>query len=336
MIIVYSFLSVLLWTASTEAGEIEAENILLSREDPHDLLKRQADITVTGDSKGNSTELNPYFYEIKDASKTIVARLQTQKAFFVELVKTAKTDNNNTKVVNYVMDGRKIKKFGNYTFDTSNPEITAVKTATNTSTGPSVKMDISFRYTEKDKNDSSVLKVQDAELKFTVQWGEPLRRDYWNITSVSLIMNAKVNTSDQKFSVDLTPQFTYSGMPGDSACTNGYGICAPVKLCWTCTDQVLKPNDLTSVGSDSFTILWHMQGLRFEPDWGQNKNSSSFKWSFNWDCDPLIPLPVWVGLLVTLLLASILIWAIQMLAALQCPNKWDDPKKPGIQVAQTE
>ena len=25
-----------------------------------------------------------------------------------------------------------------------------------------------------------------------------------------------------------------------------------------------------------------------------------------------------------------------MLAALQCPNKWDDPKKPGIQVAQTE
>ena len=74
------------------------------------------------------------------------------------------------------MDGRKIKKFGNYTFDTSNPEITAVKTATNTSTGPSVKIDISFRYTEKDKNDSSVLKVQDAELKFTVQWGEPLRR----------------------------------------------------------------------------------------------------------------------------------------------------------------
>ena len=60
------------------------------------------------------------------------------------------------------------------------------------------------------------------------------------------------------------------------------------------------------------------------------------RFSYNWDCDPLLPLPVWVGLLVTLLLASILIWAIQMLAALQCPNKWDDPKKPGIQVAQTE
>ena len=35
-------------------------------------------------------------------------------------------------------------------------------------------------------------------------------------------------------------------------------------------------------------------------------------------------------------MASILIWAIQMLSALSVPNKWDDPKKPGIQVAQTE
>ena len=60
------------------------------------------------------------------------------------------------------------------------------------------------------------------------------------------------------------------------------------------------------------------------------------RYSANWDCDPLIPLSVWVSLLVTLLLASILIWAINMLTALQTPNKWDDPKKPGIHVAQTE
>ena len=60
------------------------------------------------------------------------------------------------------------------------------------------------------------------------------------------------------------------------------------------------------------------------------------RFSFTWDCDPLIPLSVWVSLLLTLLMASILIWAIQMLSALSVPNKWDDPKKPGIQVAQTE
>ena len=70
------------------------------------------------------------------------------------------------------MDGRKIKQFGNYTFDTSNPVISSVKTGTNTS----AKIDITFTYTEKETNDSNVLKVQDAELKFTVQWGELSRR----------------------------------------------------------------------------------------------------------------------------------------------------------------
>ena len=81
------------------------------------------------------------------------------------------------------------------------------------------------------------------------------------------------------------------------------------------------------------------------------------RFSAPWDCDPLLPLPVWVGILISLFLAAILLWAIQvsspssqppddddvimclylqMLTALQTPNKWDDPKKPGIQVAQSE
>ena len=60
------------------------------------------------------------------------------------------------------------------------------------------------------------------------------------------------------------------------------------------------------------------------------------RFSANWDCDPLLPLSVWVGLLVSLLLVSILAWAIKMLADLQTPNKWDDPKKPGIHVPQAE
>ena len=43
-----------------------------------------------------------------------------------------------------------------------------------------------------------------------------------------------------------------------------------------------------------------------------------------------------VGILVGLLLASILLWAVQMLTDLQVPNKWDDPKGPGIHVPQAE
>ena len=73
---------------------------------------------------------------------------------------------------------------------------------------------------------------------------------------------------------------------------------------------------------------------------------------FGWDCDPLIPISVWVSVLVghlsllqkmtfsfgphiyhlifqiTLFLASILMWGVCMLAYLNTPTKFDDPKGP--------
>ena len=36
------------------------------------------------------------------------------------------------------------------------------------------------------------------------------------------------------------------------------------------------------------------------------------RFSAPWDCDPLLPLPVWVGILISLFLAAILLWAIQV------------------------
>ena len=37
------------------------------------------------------------------------------------------------------------------------------------------------------------------------------------------------------------------------------------------------------------------------------------RFSAPWDCDPLLPLPVWVGVLISLFLAAILLWAIQVI-----------------------
>ena len=62
----------------------------------------------------------------------------------------------------------------------------------------------------------------------------------------------------------------------------------------------------------------------------------NFRFGFNWDCDPLIPISLWVSLLITLMLATILFWALYMLSALQTPNKFDDPKGPSIHVPQAE
>ena len=106
--------------------------------------------------------------------------------------------------------------------------------------------------------------------------------------------------------------------------------------------QVLKPGNLTAVGPGQFTVMWHLRGMLLEPDWGRGLNTTTFRsdtrtlgshlyiltilafnfaflwlmccnavsrFSSNWDCDPLLPLSVWVGILITLLLASILLWA---------------------------
>ena len=41
-------------------------------------------------------------------------------------------------------------------------------------------------------------------------------------------------------------------------------------------------------------------------------------------------------ILMMMMMMMMMISAVSMLSALQTPNKWDDPKKPGIQVAQAE
>ena len=76
----------------------------------------------------------------------------------------------------------------------------------------------------------------------------------------------------------------------DFACTTGYGICAPLGLCWSCNDQVeysqlqhrgmcvvfqvMKPNNVTKVGAEQMTVFLHMPGMVLEPARG----NSSFKY----------------------------------------------------------
>ena len=107
--------------------------------------------------------------------------------------------------------------------------------------------------------------------------------------------------------------------------------CLEAELPLTLLCQVLKPGNLSAVGPGQFTVMWHLRGMLLEPDWGRGLNTTTFRsdtiaiisirhsvscvcnavsrFSSNWDCDPLLPLSVWVGILITLLLASILLWA---------------------------
>merc|ERR1711874_220644 len=148
-------------------------------------------------------------------------------------------------------------------------------------------------------------------------------------------LEGKLNGTDSNFTVNLTPaKFGYSPHAPDFACTTGYGICAPLGLCWSCNDQVMKPNNVTKVGAEQMTVFLHLPGMVLEP--ARGNNTFKYGFSFNWDCDPLIPISLWASLLITLFLATILFWALFMISSLHTPNKFDDPKGPSIHVPQAD
>jgi len=308
-------------------GEIKRENpddVLNSRAASNGLPEKN---NVVSDSSNNY----PYFFEIKDVNEQIRARLNLTKGpLTLELVKTTKNDKNVITLVKEDKNPRKVKIFGTSFLNKTTPKTSAEVN------GDGTDINIKISYNDMPSDDDTY-KVTNATLQFNVHIGGPTKRDYWNITSAKIVVDSNINGTNMSLTVDLTPKFSYTSYSADSACTTGYGICAPMRLCWSCNDQVMKTSNLTKVGSDKWTLLLHLPGMVFQP----NSNSTSgddgkFRFSDNWDCDPIFPISLWVGILITLMLATILYWALYMLSALQTPNKFDDPKGPSIHVTQNE
>ena len=113
------------------------------------------------------------FYEIEDSTGTIVARLNlTQGPFFVELVKI----KNESGVISYVTNekGRQPHQYGNYSFTSKRPEVTAIKSGEGKN---GTKLEITFTFNEEEVNSSKSQHfiVKTAELKMIVEWGVPVR-----------------------------------------------------------------------------------------------------------------------------------------------------------------
>ena len=153
--------------------------------------------------------------------------------------------------------------------------------------------------------------------KFAIIFGS----DYWNLTAASLSTltgtynKTAAGTGNETEAVnltdlDLTPQFSYTNSSHDYGCESGAGLCAPVGLCWSCGDQVTSlHHSLTTAeqvlrparqyqGSplkpSQLSVFLHMPGLLLEPAWPTEGNSTWRGFSANWDCEPLIPISIWV------------------------------------------
>ena len=138
--------------------------------------------------------------------------------------------------------------------------------------------------------------------------------------------NTPINVVDEPLDVDSRPGITNSA--ADVICARGFLTCAPKNLCWACDKQILVGK---STSNDGVIGKLTMPGLKLQPMF-----SEKARFGYEWDCDPLIPLSVWVGLLLTLVLLTFLYWAIDMLVNLQTPNRFDDPRGKPLNVPTSD
>ena len=130
-----------------------------------------------------------------------------------------KKNKDTQGVVKLDRDGRRVKSYGNYTFNKTEPTISAKKTVKqekNNRNNNRRKIDVTFTYKEQPQNNSSAFQVQTAEFKFTMEWGRMAnvnQGDYWNLTSAGLTVTGKIGDKDT-LSADLTPQVRLHGQGG--------------------------------------------------------------------------------------------------------------------------
>jgi len=257
----------------------------------------------------------------------VLAARQKQELIFNGDGKVFLALSKNFKVDTVLENGKKVK------FDL--PEANQA-TVTGTKSGSDFSLDISY---DKEIEGDGGAKLTKAQLKFDINYGVS---GYWTLKGLT----ATYKVSDAGKIIDIQSEMDVSSNPGatkqpaDAICGRGHLTCAPKNLCWACDNQVFKDTK----GTGDKTSRLTMPGARLQPvisnttinGYPAFTESASFRFGYEWDCDPLIPLSVWVGLLLTLILASFIYWAIGMVTSIATPDRFDDPKGKPLNVPSKE
>jgi hypothetical protein len=194
------------------------------------------------------------------------------------------------------------------------------------------KVNIVLAYTG--ANSKGSFSVKDATIKLEISTTTPIFTDYWRLSKATLDMNYSLDgTAATLPTLDILPRFGYSSQPADLQCGTGFSMCAPRYLSWSCGNNVLQKLNTTDVSSGSKLAVLSLQNLAIQPF---AKGAQRIRFGANWDCDPLIPISLWSSILVTLGLASIVVWSLSMVGSIYSPSKFDDPKGAALMIAQTD
>jgi len=210
--------------------------------------------------------------------------------------------------------------------------LTGKMEATGTRNGD--KINIVMKYTG--VSGKGTFSVHDAKITLEISTKVPIFSDYWRLSKANLDMNYSLEGSAATLpTLNILPRFGYSIQPADMQCGTGFSVCAPRLLSWTCGNNVLQKVNMTDPDvnpGDKLAIL-SFQDMALQPF---EKGAQKIRYGANWDCDPLIPISLWSSVLLTLGLASIVVWSLSMVGAILGPSKFDDPKGPALMIAQTD
>jgi len=278
------------------------------------LVRDKRETGLEGEKKtlppGSYSASDPYDLLLTDSAGVQLARMKTSRPILLEVIQP---DSQGLAPV----------VVGNVSL-TANASVTAVKTEDG-------NLNVVLSYKDiSGPSDKFNVSAQEVKISFMVMVGSP-RSDYWNVSaivaSLSGSLTGKSTNVPLNLTADVTPRIGRSSSLADVQCTNGYGICAPQRLSWSCSSQVLPPLALASMAATDYSLRLTFTGLQL-----QLGNATT--WSFTWDCDPLISIGLWSTLLVTLLLLSVITYALAMLSTVATPDKYDDPKGPVLNLGQ--
>jgi len=184
-----------------------------------------------------------------------------------------------------------------------------------------------------DKNDAS---LTSSEINFDIYYHKNI--GYWILTNLKVTLTGTLEDNkpfniEENLDVLSKPGYTKSLV--DLSCQRGYATCAPKSICWTCSDQTIKPLNADSIQGDVFGQL-KLSGIKLQPMLGNDTKAPNSNFGYEWDCDPIIPLSVWVGLLLAIVLIMFISWAVDMLVNLHTPNRFDDPRGKPLTVPTTD
>jgi len=186
----------------------------------------------------------------------------------------------------------------------------------------------------------SVINVNDGSFKVNIVWKAQDFGNDFKIKAISIHMYF-VKTKDEYYMNKLEVIGITIGNDQvhknelEVKTKNGYKVIAPIGSSFCCYDPGMFEPKKGEASEEQMNNAYSV-GLTFPKMQLQVFKLSRVRFGPEWTCDMFMTIGVWVGLLVTLLFASICVWGFCMLANIQTMDRFDDPRGKSIYVPQTD